>query len=245
MQMRLILALAALSVPSFAQLQVLTSGGFAAPLSELLPQFEKLTRIRVTTLTGQSQGSGPNTIATQLRRGVEADVVVMSREGLNDLMADSRIVRGSEVNLAQTMLGVAVRAGAPKPDLSTVETFKRTLLQAKSLNFPSTTGVYMKTDLLPRLGILDQVWPKVVDAGATGVARGAAEMSVQPVSEILGAPDVDFAGTIPPQVQKISVFSAAVVASSGRQKDARRLIEFLRSGGEAMRRHGMKPASAR
>src|ERR1700749_3753093 len=111
-----------------ATLHVLISGGFSAAYERLLPQFERASRIKVTTGSGASQGSGPQTIAAQLARGVPADVVILSREGLGELIAAKRIVAGTDVDLAQVPVGVAVRAGAAKPDVSTVEAFKQVLL---------------------------------------------------------------------------------------------------------------------
>src|SRR6266576_2455702 len=103
-------AVLALPAASFAQVKVITSGGFSAAFQELLPEFEKTTGITVTAARGSSQGNGPNTIGAQLRRGVPADVVIMSREGLDELIAEGRIVAGTDVDLAQTPLGLAVRA---------------------------------------------------------------------------------------------------------------------------------------
>src|SRR6185436_14951812 len=124
---------------AFAQLKVITSGGFSAAYRELIPVFEQTTGITVTSTSGGSQGSGPNTIGAQLRRGVQADVVIMSKEGLADLIAEGRIAAGTNVDLAQAPVGVAVRAGAPKPDISTVDAFKQTLLRAKSITFTGST----------------------------------------------------------------------------------------------------------
>ena len=244
-----LLCLAMLLPPSasFAQLRVLTSGGFAAPLHDLLPTFEKQTGITIDVARGPSQGTGPNTIAAQLRRGAAADVVVMAREGLDDLIAESRIVRESDRDLAQSLLGVAVRAGAPKPDLSSVEAFKQMLLRAQSINLPSATNIYMTRTVLPRLGIAEQVAGKVKDAGGDGVSRGAAEIAVQPVSEILHAPGVDFAGMIPAELQHVSVFSAAIVVGSKQQDAAQRLIAFLTSqqAHAVLADHGMEPPKSR
>ena len=117
-----------------------------------MADFEKSSGIRVTTSRGSSQGNGPNTIGAQLRRGVPADVVILS-ERVDALIAEGRIVAGSAVDLAQTPLGLAVRAGAAKPDISTVEAFKQTLLRAKAVNFPASAGIYMTTQLFPQLGI--------------------------------------------------------------------------------------------
>src|SRR6202034_1028571 len=125
-----------------AQVTVLMSGGFSAAYQELLPQFEKSTGITVSTAQGASQGDGPTTIGAQLRRGVPADVVILSREGLAELLAEGRIVIGSDVDLASVPLGVGVRAGTLRPDISTVDAFRQTLLRAKSIGIQSTSAIY-------------------------------------------------------------------------------------------------------
>src|SRR5215831_16211096 len=135
-------------------LHVLISGGFSFAYEQMLPEFKRSSGIDVTTGSGASQGSGPQTIAAQLARGVTADVVILSREGLTELIAAQRIVLGTDVDLAQVPLGVAVRAGAPKLDVSTVAAFKHVVLNAKIIAMPgSTSGIWLKTELLPRLGI--------------------------------------------------------------------------------------------
>ena len=233
MPARLVLALTwvvLLPNTSFAQVKVLISGGFYAAFQNLVPQFENTTGITVTATKGASQGNGPKTIGAQLRRGVPADVVIMSKEGLNALVADNRIVVGTVTDLAQTPLGVSVREGTPKPDVSTVGAFKRTLLQAKSITFPgSTTGIYMTTKLFPQLGIANEISGKITHVGVAAVARGESELAIQPVSELLNVKGVDFAGTIPAEIQYISVFSAATVAGSRHPEASGRLIAFLAS----------------
>jgi molybdate transport system substrate-binding protein len=102
-------------------MKVLISGGFSGPYEQLVPEFERSSGIKVDTGSGSSQGSGPQTIKAQLARGVPADVVIMSREGLTELIAERRIAEGTDVDLARTPIGVAVRAGAPKPDVRSVE----------------------------------------------------------------------------------------------------------------------------
>ena len=136
-----------------AQVVVLISGGFSAAYQELLPQFEKSAGITVTTLRGASQGDGPTTIGAQLRRGLPTDVVIMSREGLAELLAEARIVVGSDVDLASVPLGVGVHAGTPRPDINTVNAFKQTLLRAESIGIQSTSAIYLKTRVFPQLGI--------------------------------------------------------------------------------------------
>src|SRR5262249_17529323 len=115
------------SVAASAQLNVVISGGFSGAYEQLLPEFERTSGIKITTGSGASQGSGPQTIAAQLARGAPADVVILSREGLTELIDAKRILAGTGVDLARVPLGVAVRAGTPKPDVSTVEAFKQVL----------------------------------------------------------------------------------------------------------------------
>ena len=230
-----------------AQLNVLISGGFTGAYEQLLPEFERTSGIKVTTRSGSSQGTGPQTIGAQLARGLPANVVILSREGLNQLIAANRIAAGTDVDLARVPLGVAVRARSPKPDVSTVEAFKRVLLKAKTIAVPgSTSGIWLTTDLFPRLGIAEKINVRVTPRGtdATGmVAAGDADLAVMPVSEIVRAAGVDFAGTIPPEIQLVQVFSAAVVAGSTEIEGSKRLIEFLASAraSEAIRNSGMEP----
>ena len=229
---------------SSIHLKVLTSGGFAVPLAEILPEFEKASGISVDVARGASQGPGPDTIGAQLRRNVPADLVIMSREGLDDLIATGLIVPHSDVDLASTPLGMAVRAGAPKPDIKTLDALRKTLLQAKSVTFPaSTSGIYLTKTVFPKLGIASEMAAKSSNAGVAAVARGEAEIAIQPESEVLHASGTDFAGVLPTQVQFVSVFSAAVTVHSDNEAGARQLSDFLASGkaAEAMNHNGMSP----
>ena len=131
-------------VAASAQLNVMISGGFSGPYEQLLPEFEQTSGIKVATGSGASQGTGPQTIAAQLARGVPTDVVILSREGLTELIAAKRIVVGTDVDLARVPLGVAVRAGTPKPDVSTVEAFKQLSSRREpslSLEAPVVSGL--------------------------------------------------------------------------------------------------------
>jgi molybdate transport system substrate-binding protein len=232
---------------ALAQVKVIMSGGFAAAYRELLPEFERTTGIRVTTTSGSSQGTGPETIGAQLARGVPADVVILSRQGLAGLIAAGRIVAGTDIDLARTALGAAVRAGAPKPDISTVEAFTRALLNAKAIAVPgSTSGIYLTDDLLPRLGIRDKIVVKVTARGTEStsmVAAGKADIAIQPVSELLHVEGIDFVGPLPAEVQLVQVFAAGVVVESKELAAANRLIAFLASepAAAAIETSGMEP----
>jgi molybdate transport system substrate-binding protein len=233
-----------------AQLKVLISGGFSSAYEKLLPEFERASGIQVTTGSGASQGDGPQTIGAQLARGVPADVVILSREGLNGLIAAKRIADGTDVDLARTPTGVAVRTQAPKPALDSVEAFKQTLLNAKAIATPgSTAGIWLTAELLPRLGIAGRVnikvTPRAADAAAI-VAAGDADIVILPVSEILHAKGVDFAGLLPAEIQFVQTFSAAATAGSNEMESAKRLIAFLASAraSDSIRNSGLEPLPA-
>jgi molybdate transport system substrate-binding protein len=234
-----------------AQLKVMISGGFSGPYDKLLPEFEQMTGIKVTTGSGSSQGTGPQTIGAQLARGVPIDVVILSREGLTDLIAAKRIAAGTDVDLARTPLGVAVRAGAPKPDVRTVEAFKQVVLKAKAVAVPSSTsGIFLQKDVFPRLGIADKVNVKATPRGtgaAAMVASGEADIAVMPVSEIVHAPGVEVAGILAEEIQLNQIFAAAVVAGSKEGEAAKRLIAFLASerASGTIKASGMEPLGRR
>jgi molybdate transport system substrate-binding protein len=244
-----IAAVLALPTSSFAQVKVIISGGFSAAYREVLPDFERTTGITVTTASGASQGNGPDTISALLRRGESADVVIMNRQGLADLITQGRIVPGTDLDLAQTLIGVAVRAGRPKPDISTVDAFRQTLLRANTIAAPGSS-TSMITDVLSRLGISNEIAVKIPSRGTESVAmvaRGDAELAIQPVSEILHMPGVEFAGPIPADLQHVSVYAAAIVTGSKEPAASRQLIAFLSSdeATAAIKKSGMEPSRRR
>ena len=234
-----------------AQVKVIISGGFSGPYEKLVPEFERSSGLKVETGSGSSQGSGPQTIASQLVRGVPFDVVILSREGLDELIAARRIAPGSDVDLARTPIGVAVRAGAPKPDVRTVEEFKQRMLGARLVAVPSSTsGIFLIKDVFPRLGIAERVKVKATPRGAEAaamVASGEADLGLLPVSEIVHAPGVELAGVIAQEIQLNQIFAAAVVATSKQADAAERLIAFLASerSAAAIRDGGMEPLGKR
>jgi molybdate transport system substrate-binding protein len=231
-----------------AQVKVIISGGFSTAYRQLLPEFEKTTGISVSTGSGASQGKGPQTIAAQLERGVAFDVVIMSREGLSELMAAGRIVAGTDVDLATAALGAAVRAGAPKPDVTTLEGFKRALLGATVVAVPqSTSGIYLLKEVFPKLGVVERINVKVFARGsesAAAVAIGQADIAVQPVSELISVQGIDYAGRLADELQLIQMFSAAIVKGTKQADAAKRLIQFLASdrAAAAITKNGMEPA---
>lgn len=230
-----------------AELKVIISGGFSGPYEQLVPQFERTTGIHVATGSGSSQGKGPQTIAAQLARGAAADVVILSREGLNELIAARWIAAGTDVDLARTPIGLAVRAGTPKPDVRSVDDFKRVVLKARAVAVPSSTsGIFLIEEIFPRLGIAGRVNVTATPRGsgaAAMVATGEADIGLLPVSEIVHAQGVELAGLIAEEIQLHQTFAAAIAAASKEMQAAKRLIAFLTSASAAqtIRRGGMEP----
>jgi molybdate transport system substrate-binding protein len=239
---------ALLAAPASAEeVRVMTSGGTAAAHVALAPQFERATGHTVVTLA-TSTGLGADSIASRVRRGEPVDVVILSRAAIDELIGEGRVVAGSGVDLARSSIGMAVRRGAPKPDISTVDALKRALLQAKSVAYSAqVSGMYLSTELFPRLGIADQMAKKStrVDVGRVGavVARGEAEIGFQQISELLEVEGVDFVGPLPADVQRVTVFTAGIAAGARSPGAARALIEFFASqvGRETMVKKGLDP----
>jgi molybdate transport system substrate-binding protein len=243
-------AVLAWPIAATAQVKVLMSGGFSGAYEQLLPEFEQTSGIKVTTGSGASQGSGPQTIGALLANGAAADVVILSREGLEELVAAKHIAAGTDVDLARVGLGVAVRAGTPKPNVGTVEAFRQVVLAALTVSAASTSGIWLQKELFPRLGIADKLDVKVTPrgSGAAGmVAEGGAAIAVMPISEILTAKGVDYAGSLAPEIQFPQVFAVAIVAGSKEVDNAKRLIAFFTSprAAEMIKKSGMEPMGSR
>lgn len=234
-----------------ATLEVVCSGGFFAALQELAPQFEHSSGIKLTVGRGPSMGNTQGAIPLRLQRGERIDVVIMVGSALDRLIQDGKIVASSRVDLARSLIGVAVRKGAPKPDISSAEAVKRALLDAASIAYSdSASGVYISTEMFQRLGIADQVKAKSrsipAEPVAGVVARGEAEIGFQQMSELLPVRGVDVVGPLPPELQKITPFSAGVVASSSAPGAASAFIRFLSSpsAAAAIARSGLEPIAS-
>jgi molybdate transport system substrate-binding protein len=226
--------------------RVMTSGAFTAALVELAPAFERATGHRI--VVGATTSSGPDSIQNRLQRGEPVDVIIMADTALAGFIKNGTLVAASRVDLVRSAIGMAVRAGAPRPDVSSVDAFKRALLQAKSIAYSaSVSGVYLSTELFQRLGIADEVLPKSrrIEGERVGtvVARGDAEVGFQQVSELLPVPGIELIGPLPPEVQRLTVFSAAIATSASAPDAARALLAFFMSPEAApiIRRTGLEP----
>ncbi len=230
-------------------LDVMSSGGFTAAYQELSGAFTAATGIELRTVYGASMGGADSSIPSRLDRGERADVVILAREGLDRLIVAGHVVAGSEVDLASSLVGMAVREGHPPPDISSVEAFVATLLAAESVAYSaSASGTYLATELFPRLGIAEAMALKstrvVGERVGAVVARGDAAVGFQQVSELLPIDGITYVGPIPDAVQKITTFSAGLTTAARNPDGARRLIRFLTAPEAApvITETGMRPA---
>jgi len=216
------------------EVHVVTSGAFTAAFKALASKYQRETGVRIVTEHGPSMGDTPQAIPNRLARHEQADVVILARSGLDKLVEQDHIARGSEVDLALSKIAVAVRAGAVVPDISTTDGVRATLLHAKSVVWSdSASGVYIQSIMLDRLGIADQVRPKgrMIPATPVGtiVARGDAELGFQQLSELKPVKGIRIVGLLPDALQKVTAFSAGMVSYSTHQGEARALIAYLSS----------------
>ena len=232
-------------------LRVMTSGTFTAALLQVVPQLEPVINGKVVLVT-TTMGVGANSIPSRLGRGEAADIVIVADDALVQLIQDGRVLADSRVPLARSSVGMAVRAGAPKPDISTVEAFTRALLRAKTVAYSaSVSGRYLSTELFHRLGIAEEMRGKsrMIEGERVGavVARGEAEVGFQQISELLPVPGITLVGPLPAEIQLTSTFSAGVAAHSTHPDAARAAIRFLASPGAAasVAATGLEPVTAR
>jgi molybdate transport system substrate-binding protein len=216
------------------EFRVMTSGAFTAAHLELIPQLERLTKKKVVTAS-TSVGTGENSIASRLKRGEVVDIVIVADTLLRQFIREGLVLDEGATPVARSSIGIAVRAGAPRPDISTVDALRRTLLEAKSIGYSaSVSGEYLTTELYQRLGIADQVMSKSRFIGGgervgAVVARGELEIAFQQMSELLPVPGIAHVTPLPPEVQKVSVFSSGVAAKAPDPALARSIIRFLAS----------------
>lgn len=242
--------LAATPAPG-ADVQILSAVGMRQAMLELGPAFERATGHELTI---RFDASG--VIAKRIEDGTAVDVVIISRAALEKLAAAGRVVEGPGADVASSVAGVAVRRGAPKPDISSPEAFKRALLAAKSVARPDpskggASGLHI-VKVLERLGILDEVNAKSVLASRPGdprampgalVADGRAEIALHQVQELLAVQGIEIVGPFPAELQERFVFSAVVTTGARQPEAAKALVEFLRTphAKRVMKAKGMEP----
>jgi molybdate transport system substrate-binding protein len=210
-----------------AQIKVLTSNSTRTVLDALTPAFERASGHKLSVIADSAK-----MMMKRIEAGETGDVVILGTTSVDELAKAGLVDPKSRRPFARCRVGVAVLKGAPKPDIATVEAFKRALLKAKSICHTEhgASGMYVPV-LLERLGILDQVKPKIVTRAGGYIARvvveGQAELAIQQIVELLAVPGVDLVGPIPDEVQKTFETSAGIFAASKVPAAAEALLQSL------------------
>ncbi len=238
-----VIALAWSAAAGAAEIKVLSTMAIRSVMEQMIPEFERASGHRVAIAYNTS-----NIMAKRVADGEAVDLAILTPALIDELAKQGRIAAGSNVVVARSGVGIAIKVGAPKPDLSSTEAVKRALLEAKSIAYTSTgqSGTYFAS-LIEKLGIAAEVKAKarIPAGGSTGelVAKNEADMAVQQIPELMATPGIQFVGPLPPEIQYMTVFSAGVAAGASQADAARALIEFLRTPAAArvIRAKGMEP----
>jgi molybdate transport system substrate-binding protein len=250
------LALSFAGMTQAAEVRVMISAGFYGVYAELGPAFERASGHKLVTTRGPSMGDSPEAIPTRLTRGEEADVVILDGAAADELVKRGLARAGSKVELAKSMVGMVVREGAPKPDIASVDAFRKTLLAAKSIAYSdSGSGTYISTTMFPKLGIAGEVagksrkvrGPPSGEPVAAVVARGESEIGFQQVSELIHVSGVTYVGPIPAELQPGFSFAGAITTKAAEPEAAAALIRFLASsdGVPVITKAGLAPIPQR
>jgi molybdate transport system substrate-binding protein len=225
------------------EIKVLSTQATEEAYRELVPQFEKASGHKVTTVfTGTLDAN------KRLAAGEIYDLLIMSAPSIEEHIKDGKVVPGSRVDLAKSGVGVGVKAGAPKPDIGSTEALKKALLAAKSIGYSTGPSGNYLVGLFQRLGIADEIkgrlkqTPTGVFVGSI-IASGEAEIGFQQVSEISHFAGVDYVGPLPKDIQQYTTFSSGIIAGTKEADAARALVRFITSPGSAgaFKKRGMEP----
>ena len=232
-----------------AEIKVLTAGAFKQVLLVLVPDFEKQTGHKVIV-----ENDTVGALTKRIEGGEAFDLAVLTPAAVNDLSTKGKFVAGSRTNLGQVGVGVVVKEGAPKPDISSVDAFKKTLLAAKSVAYidpaaGGSSGIYV-AGLLDKLGVAADVKPKakLIPGGAVAehIARGEAEIGIHQISEILPVKGITLVGPLPADIQNYTVYAAGLGANGKESEAAKALLKTLSgpAAADVLKSKGMEPAGS-
>ncbi|SRR5581483_4924064 len=233
------------NVANAAEIKVWSARAIATVLAEVGPEFERTTGHKVTVSVGL-----PDQFGRRASAGESFDIMVTVPPALDAFIKDGKIVAETRTNIARSGLGVEVRAGAPKPDISSVEAFKRALLGAKSIGYLKVGSGINVARTLERLGIAEAVKDKEIrpesDVVSKMVAKGEVELGLIVITQILTSPGVELVGPFPPEIQSYTAFAAGIGANSKEQAAARDLIKFLTGpiAAPVIKAQGMEPGAS-
>lgn len=228
-----------------APLKLLSSMATRGILAELAREYERATGRPVA-----AEAAGGVDVAKRVRAGEAFDVVVLASDVIDLLISESLLLSGSRVDLVESPIAVAVRAGAPRPDISSEAGVKRAVTEAKSLSYSTGPSGRHLEKTFERWGVLETIRPRIVVPPpgvpvASLVADGRAELGFQQLSELIDKPGIDVVGLVPSEIQSVTIFAGGISALSARPEAARALLDFLASPqtAEAKRRFGLEPAA--
>jgi molybdate transport system substrate-binding protein len=207
-----------------AEITAIITNALKSTLTELTPAFEKSSEHKLNATYGSTEP-----LKARVEKGDPIDVAVIGADAIDQLLKQNKLVASSRVIVVRSGLGIAIRKGAPRPDISTTEAFKRTLLAAKSISFNERglTGIYL-WNLFTRLEITDAIRAKYKDgSGAELVGKGESEIGLTQASEVALAAGVELGGLLPPEIQNYTVFVGAIVANAKQPAAGKALLDFL------------------
>jgi molybdate transport system substrate-binding protein len=225
-----------------AEVTALITNALKSTLTELTPAFEKTSEHKLNATYGSTEP-----LKVRVEKGEPIDVAVIGADAIDQLLKQNKLVTSSRVVVVRSGLGIAIRKGAPKPDTSTTDAFKRTLLAAKSISFNDRglTGVYLWS-LFTRLGITDAVRSKYKDgSGAELAGKGESEIGLTQASEVVLAAGAELGGLLPTEIQNYTVFAGAIVANAKQPAAGKALLDFLAAPDtiKIIKAKGLEPAS--
>jgi molybdate transport system substrate-binding protein len=227
-----------------AELKVISTRATEELYRELVPQFEKSSGHKVTTIF-----TGTLDVQQRIAAGETYDVIIMVDTAIDDYIRSGKVVQGSRVDIARATIGVGVRAGLPKPDIRSVEALRQALLQAKSIGYSTGPSGDYVIEMFQRLGVADAVRPKLKQAPTTMlvasiIASGEAELGFQQANELSHFPGVDYLGPLPLELQETTWRSGGIMTGSRAPEAAKALLEFLSGPAAApvIRKHGLDPS---
>jgi molybdate transport system substrate-binding protein len=233
-----------ISTAQAAEIKLIAANALKEAVLELVPEFDGASGHQVTTIWGGTEG-----ITKRVTDGEMVDVVLIAAPNIDRLIADGKLIKGSRTDVAKSGVGVAVRSGLPKPDISSSEAVKQAVLAAKSVAYSSGPSGFYLANLFQKMGITDHIKDKVkqppsgVQVGQL-LARGEADLGFQQISELLHVKGIDYLGPLPADIQEITVYSTGLHSASKVPEAGKALMQFL-SGPKAttvIKKIGMEPA---
>ena len=238
-----VLAVAPIGNAHAAELKVIASNASKEAVLDLIPAFERSSGHKVTMLW-----AGTETVTNRISSGEVVDLVLIAAPNIDKLISEGKLVSGSRTDVAKSGIGMAVRAGMPKPDISSGDAVKKAVIEAKSVAYSSGPSGFYIADLLKKMGIADQIKDKVkqtpsgVQVGEV-VARGDADLGFQQISELLHLKGIEYLGPLPPDIQHLTVWSTGLHTAAPSPDAAKAMAKFLTSPAAAasIRKAGMEP----